>query len=149
MTTVALAVALVALLIAFFALRRAGSLQERLDRADSALYELRSVLKETNAQLDEKLNDLKLSLRRQAGEVIFRPDMTIAEAMQVHPRVSEVLASFHLGGCSHCTVSEVDTIEGACQSYGIDQNILMAALNGLVDGGTARPVKVPNVQLNF
>lgn len=149
MTTVALAVALVALLIAFFALRRAGSLQERLDRADSALYELRSALKETNAQLDEKLNDLKLSLRRQAGEVIFRPDMTIAEALQVHPRVGEVLASFHLGGCSHCAVSEVDTIEGACQSYGIDQHALMAALNSLAGGGTAGPVKVPNVQLNF
>lgn len=149
MTTVALAVALVALLIAFFALRRAGSLQERLDRADRTLYELRSALKETNTQLDEKLNDLKLSLRRQAGEVIFRPDMTIAEAMQVHPRVGEVLAAFHLGGCSHCAVSEVDTIEGACQSYGIDQNALMAALNSLAGGGTAGPVKVPNVQLNF
>ncbi len=149
MTTLALAVALVALLIAFFALRRAGSLQERLDRADSALYELRNTLRETNAQLDEKLNDLKLSLRRQAGEVIFRPDMTIAEAMQVHPRVGEILASFHLGGCSHCAVSEVDTIEGACQSYGIDQNALMAALNSLATGGTAGPVKVPNVQLSF
>lgn len=149
MTTVALAVALVALLIAFFALRRAGSLQERLDRADNALYELRSALKETNAQLDEKLNDLRLSLRRQAGEVIFRPEMTIAEAMQVHPRVSEVLASFHLGGCSHCAVSEVDTLEGACQSYGIDQNALMAALNSLASGGAVGPVKVPNVQLNF
>lgn len=149
MTIAAFAVALVALLIAFFALRRAGSLQERLDRADNALYELRSALKETNAQLDGKINDLKLSLRRHAGEVIFRPDMTIAEAMQVHPRVGEVLASFHLGGCSHCAVSEVDTIEGACQSYGIDQNALMAALNSLAGGGTTGPVKTPNIQLNF
>jgi len=149
MANVALAIALVALLVAFFALRRAGSLQERLDRADSALYELRRTLKESNAQVDEKLNDLRLSLRQQAGEVIFRPTMTIAEAMQVHPRVSEILASFHLGGCSHCVVSEVDTIEGACQSYGIDQNALMAALNSLVSGGTAGPAKVPNVQLNF
>ncbi len=149
MTVAALAIALVALLIAFFALRRAGNLQERLDRVDSALYELRSGLKETNETLDAKINDLKLSLRRQAGEVIFRPDMTIAEAMQVHPRVGEVLAAFHLGGCSHCAVSEVDTIEGACQSYGIDQKALMAALNSLADGGTTGPVKIPNVQLSF
>ncbi|MGQ9490653.1 MAG: hypothetical protein ACUVR4_10395 [Anaerolineae bacterium] len=149
MTIAALVIALIALLIAFFALRRAGSLQERLDRSDSALYELRSALKATNQQLDEKISDLKLSMRRQAGEEIFRPEMTIAEAMEVHPRVGEVLAAFHLGGCSQCAVSEVDTIEGACQSYGIDQQALMQALNGLVTGGMAWPVKTLNVQLSF
>lgn len=149
MTIAALVIALIALLIAFFALRRSGSLQERLDRSDSALYELRSALKATNQQLDEKISDLKLSMRRQAGEEIFRPEMTIAEAMEVHPRVEEVLAAFHLGGCSQCAVSEVDTIEGACQSYGIDQQALMQALNSLVTGGMAGPVKMPNVQLSF
>jgi hybrid cluster-associated redox disulfide protein len=80
-------------------------------------------------------------MRRKAGETLFTPTMTIKEAMAVHPRVDEVLASFHLGSCSNCAVSDVDTIEGACQSYGIDQAGLMAALNRLVggDGEAAKP----------
>ena len=68
--------------------------------------------------------------------------MTIAEALAVHPKVTEVLANFHLGGCSHCAVSDVDTIEGACQTYGLDEKALMAALTGLIGGGGAsRPDK--------
>ncbi len=155
MTTLALIVALVAVLVAALAFRRVSSLQERLDRTTSSIYELRGTLAEANERLDEKLGEVKLNLRRQSGEVIFSPGMTIAEAMDVHPKVREVLASFHLGGCSHCAVSDVDTLEGACQSYGIDQSALMGALNGLVSGdsggsiGPATGVKAPNVAINF
>jgi hypothetical protein len=42
------------------------------------------------------------------------------------------LADFHLGGCSNCAVSDVDTLEGACRSYGIDLESLMLALNRLL-----------------
>ncbi len=95
-------------------------------------------------------------MRRQAGELKFSPEMTIAEAMEVHPQVVQVLASFHLGGCSHCAVSDVDTIEGACQSYGIDQSALMTALNQLIDpksgaltGGSTGPIKIANMKLEI
>lgn len=148
MTIAALIVAIVALLLAFLAMRQVSALQERVERATSTLYELRSALNEANGKLDEKLNDLQFNMRRQAGETIFRPNMTIAEAMSVHPRVQEVLSSFHLGGCSSCAVSDVDTIEGACQSYGIDQRALMNALNNLTGGG-ADPVKMSNVKVSF
>jgi hybrid cluster-associated redox disulfide protein len=155
MTTLALIVALVAVLVAALAFRRVSSLQERLDRTTSSIYELRGALAEADERLDEKLSEVRLNLRQQSGEVIFTPGMTISEAIDVHPKVREVLASFHLGGCSHCAVSDVDTLEGACQSYGIDQSALMGALNGLVSGdsggsiGPATGVKAPNVAINF
>ncbi len=149
MTTAALIVALVALLAAFLAIRRASGLQERLERANSAVFELRSALNETQEQVRQQVAELRLNLRQQAGEAIFRPNMTIAEALAVHPKVNEVLANFHLGGCSHCAVSDVDTIEGACQTYGIDQKGLMAALNAIAAGGTTGPVKIPNVKLEL
>lgn len=136
MDVAALILAVLALLGAFFATRRVAGLQERLERTTSELHELRSATNGTLEELHGKLNDLRLQARRQAGQAIFDPRMTIAEAMSVHPRVVDVLASFHLGGCSHCAVSDVDTIEGACQTYGIDQAALMAALNGLVSGGS-------------
>ena len=152
MTTLALVIAALAVIVAFFALRRVGTLAERIDRTAGSIAELRSALNDTNEKLNTQLTDMRLEQRRQAGETIFSPKMTIAEAMQVHPRVSEVLASFHLAGCSHCAVSDVDTIEGACQTYGIDQVALMNALDELAggaSGGSAGPVKTPNVKVSF
>ncbi len=143
-----LVVAIGALVLAFLAVRRISGFQEQLEHTSSSLLELRGALNEANEKLEGKLNDLQLSLRRQAGETIFRPEMTIAEALEVHPKVQEVLATFHLGGCSQCAVSDVDTIQGACQSYGIDQKALMEALNGLT-GGAAGPGKAPNVKVSF
>lgn len=151
MTIAALIVAICALLIALLAMKRAGTLAERLDHAMSSLVELRGTLTAANEQMAEKLTELKLAARRQSGEALFEPKMTIAEALTVHPRVQDVLASFHLGGCSHCAVSDVDTIEGACQTYGVEQGALMAALNGLV-GGAAAPTagaKPSNVKVSF
>lgn len=149
MTTAALILALVALLAAFLAMRRASSLQERLESANRAIFELRSALNGLEERQGQQLADLQLSLRRQAGEAIFRPDMTIAEALAVHPKVNEVLASFHLGGCSQCAVSDVDTIQGACQTYGLDEKALMAALNAVISGGASGLGKTANVKLDF
>jgi hybrid cluster-associated redox disulfide protein len=78
--------------------------------------------------------------------------MTIAEALAFHPRVGEVLASFNLGSCSSCAISDVDTIEGACQTYGIDLAALMAALTRLIepgDGGAAKPIDIHKMRVNL
>ncbi len=156
MDIAALIVAVLALAGAFVATRRAASVQEKLDRTTSQLHELRSATGATIEELQGKLNDVSLQVRRQTGQPIFDPRMTISEAMAVHPKVADVLASFHLGGCSHCAVSDVDTIEGACQTYGIDQVGLMKALNGLVSGGsggssglaaTIQAARIPNVKV--
>ena len=63
----------------------------------------------------------------------FRPDMTVAEAMSMHPRVGEVFAAFHLGGCSHCGIGTVETIEQVCAAYGVDQAVLLEVLEGLME----------------
>ena len=152
MATVALIVAALALLVTYIVTRRANALDQRLSRLESSLFSLKSDIMAQREKMDEQVSDLRLAMHQQAGDLEFVPTMTIAEAMGVHPRVSEVLASFHLGGCSHCAVSDVDTIEGACQTYGIDQKALMLALNNLVsagDGGSTgpAPVKIPNVKV--
>jgi len=63
----------------------------------------------------------------------FLPEMTVAEAMAVHPRVAEVFAAFHLGGCAHCGISHVETIEQVCMAYGGDVDVLLEVLEGLVE----------------
>ena len=62
----------------------------------------------------------------------FRPDMTMAEAMVLHPKASEVFMAYHLGGCSHCGVSTVETIEQVCQAYGVEVAVLLDTLEGLM-----------------
>jgi hybrid cluster-associated redox disulfide protein len=158
MATAALIIAVLAAVGVFLAMRRIGSLQERLERTTGQVYELRSAMAAANEEREQTLNQMRLEMRRQAGEAIFDPKMTISDAMSVHPKVQEVLANFHLGGCSHCAISDVDTIEGACQSYGIDQAALMNALNGLISGDsggsagltqTVASAKLSNVKAVF
>jgi hybrid cluster-associated redox disulfide protein len=63
----------------------------------------------------------------------FKPDMPMAEAMELHPRAGEVFAAFHLGGCSHCGIAEVETIEQVCAAYGVDISTLLEVLESLFE----------------
>lgn len=69
----------------------------------------------------------------EARENYFRPDMTVADAMAMHPRVAEVFMAFHLGGCSHCGISNFETVEQVCMAYGVDVEVLLEVLEGLMD----------------
>ena len=64
---------------------------------------------------------------------LFNADMTIGEAMQLHPRAREVFAGFHLGGCSHCAVSEFETVRQVCEGYGVPVEMLISSLNSLAE----------------
>jgi hybrid cluster-associated redox disulfide protein len=63
----------------------------------------------------------------------FRADMAVAEAMAVHPRVAEVFAAFHLGGCAHCGISHYETIEQVCAAYGVEVEMLLEVLEGIME----------------
>ena len=77
----------------------------------------------------------------EANDKYFRPDMTVAEAMKMHPRVGEVFAAFHLGGCSHCGISTFETIEQVCMAYGVDVETLMEVLEDLMEKTPAEPAE--------
>ena len=67
----------------------------------------------------------------------FTLDMTIAQAMQVHPRAAEVFAAFHLGGCAHCHINQVETLDNVCMAYGLEPTELLDALEGLMEPSKA------------
>ncbi len=67
------------------------------------------------------------------GFKAFSADMTVGEAMSMHPRVSEVFAAFHLGGCSSCGISQVETVGQVCAGYGVDLDTLLEVLDGLME----------------
>lgn len=61
----------------------------------------------------------------------FHKDMTIGQALAMHPLAGQVFASFHLGGCAHCSISEEETIENVAMGYGIPLTMILDALNSL------------------
>jgi hybrid cluster-associated redox disulfide protein len=65
----------------------------------------------------------------------FTLDMKVGEAMKLHPKAQFVFASYHLGGCSHCAISEHETIEQVCYGYGIPPEDLLESLNSLFEEG--------------
>lgn len=66
-------------------------------------------------------------------QTYFHVDMPVAEAMALHPRVAEVFAAFHLGGCSHCGISHYETIGQVSMAYGVDVEVLLEVLEGLME----------------
>jgi len=62
---------------------------------------------------------------------LYNGEMTVGEAIGMHPGASMVFAAFHLGGCAHCAVSEEETIEQVCMGYGVPMDEVLQALNAL------------------
>lgn len=65
----------------------------------------------------------------------FTTAMTVEQAFRTHAGARRVFAKFHLGGCSHCAISETETIEQVSQGYGIPLPMLMDELERLFDQG--------------
>ncbi|AOP34768.1 MULTISPECIES: DUF1858 domain-containing protein [Leptospira] len=63
----------------------------------------------------------------------FYKEMTVGEAMSVHPEAGLVFSSYHLGGCSHCSINELETIEQVCMGYGVEVEVLVESLNNLLE----------------
>ena len=65
----------------------------------------------------------------------FSKEMTVDEAFKTHAGARRVFARFHLGGCSHCAISERETIEQVSEGYGIPLPMLMEELEKLFEQG--------------
>jgi hybrid cluster-associated redox disulfide protein len=61
----------------------------------------------------------------------FTPEMTVGQALAIHPDAGMIFSSYHLGGCSHCAISEDEVLSDICMSYGIPLEDFMADLNSL------------------
>ncbi|MCB1201466.1 MAG: disulfide oxidoreductase [Leptospiraceae bacterium] len=70
---------------------------------------------------------------QQDTNVEFHGDMSVGEALRVHPEAGLVLASYHLGGCSHCGINEYETLSQVCMGYGVPLDALLASLNSLLE----------------
>ena len=154
---VALAVAAVALGFVWKLNGELATATRRLDRYNKALFDANDEIRRLREGVEEDVAHLRVALRQQQGATAFTPEMTVREVLMVHPQAEQVLASFHLGGCSHCAVEPGDRLVDACQEHGVDLQALVGNLNLLTQGsqqsgggnGAPQLVKLPNVALEF
>jgi hypothetical protein len=134
--------------------RRTRDLEIRLDNLRTSHSRLASHSRERLETLERDLISMRHQLRLlQRDGKLFQPDLTIEQALELDPRAADVLAAFHIGGCSSCAVSPTDTLEHAATANGQDAVQLLAVLNrlGADQGGAvlAELERRPNVQLSL
>lgn len=150
----ALLIALVALGYAWKLHRELDSARERLDRYNRSLFKVEEAIRTLRAELEDATTRLHVEMLRRSGAAQFSPQMTVREATLLHPQAQQILAGFHLGGCSSCAVEPDETLAELCASRGVNETELLANLNQLLNGGAngdsqPRLVKVPNVHLDL
>ena len=63
----------------------------------------------------------------------FSPDMTVGEALAFHPAARWVFAAYHIGGCTHCAMSDEETLSELATGYELPLDKLLRDLNSLLD----------------
>ena len=145
----ALLVALGALGYTWLQSRTLDTINRRLDRYNKALFDAGDEIRSLREQLDATAAQLRIEIKKQSGQAIFTPDMSVKEAQMAHPNAQRVMASLHLGGCSTCAE---DSLSKATRDHGVDLNLLLTHLNQLAANealGLQDLPKAPNVQLEF
>lgn len=162
----ALWIALLALVVAAAALIYGWRLQQeneklrgRLDRYNRTLFATENDVRALHDELAERTAVLQAEMMQRTGTTRFTPDMTARTALLLHPQVNQILAGFHLGGCSSCAIEPDETLAQICTERGIEVDTLMDNLNMLVanvatpqsNGHVAAPtlVKLPNMTLEI
>jgi hybrid cluster-associated redox disulfide protein len=133
-TVLSVLIACAALSIAMITFFRQRFLRDTLRDAQRRLYLAQTRLNELESTVQKEQQVRRSLMRQQSGGPLFEPSMKIAEALAIDPRIRDVLAQFHLGGCSSCAINEEHTIEQAAMSYGVDLDRLMAALTTFSNG---------------
>lgn len=67
----------------------------------------------------------------------FDKKMSIIEALKKHPRARDVFIKYGLG-CLACMGAMVESVESGARMHGIDPDLLVADLNGLLAEGKDR-----------
>ena len=154
---IALAVAAVAMGFVWKLNSELAVATRRLDRYNKALFDANDEIRRLREGVEEDVAALRVAMRQQGGALEFTPDMTIREVLMAHPQAEQILAGFHLGGCSHCAVEPGERLADACREHGVDLQVVVGNLNLLTQGhqqvgngnGAPQLVKIPNVALEF
>lgn len=116
--------------------RRLKNLETRLDRINDRLYAWGGESRKAYENLEGRLKELEFEERKKSGKIRISGDLLISDLLEIHPRMAEVLAGFHLGGCSSCRISRTETLAQAASSYGLDLESIVAEIERFLENPT-------------
>lgn len=151
----ALALALIGILMAWGATRKNKDLRERIAQTNSRIYNLRREILESQEKAEQERMLLKFELLKLQGDLQITAETKIGEVAAMHPQAQQVLAGFHLGGCSSCFVDDSQSLSEAAAVNGRELEPILMALNALIAengaNGAALPeqLKTPNIELHI
>ena len=155
-TYIALLLSVIAVFIGWNANKKHKELKERLAQTNSRVYHLRREIEDKLEAAHKEHLKLKFELLKLSGKLEITPEMKIEEVIASPPQAQQILAGFHLGGCSSCLVDDNQTLGEAVAVNGRELEPVLVALNTLVaenghGNGTLSPeqIKTPNVQFQF
>jgi TolA-binding protein len=156
LTYIALALGLIGMVLAWSANRKNKDLKERIAQINSRVYNLRREIQEAQAAAAQERTALKFEILKLQGNLQVTPEMQIGQITAIHPQAGQVLAGFHLGGCSSCMVDDTQSLAEAAAINGRDMEPILVALNTLVaesengyDRVPAQQFKTPNIELQM
>lgn len=156
LTIVALFIALAALIYAWLLRQDLDKATRRLDRYNRALYDASDQIRKLEESQAATAAELRAAIARSSGTAAFRPSMSVRESYALHPQAQEILAAYHMGGCSSCAVEMDDTIAQVCANAGVEVNQVIRDLNALLAGQSnnghangLHRVKLPNLSLEL
>lgn len=130
---------------AFLAGQRAKAAQLKAEQMNDRLYSWGSETRTMMAELTKQIKRLDFELKRQAGEIVVTPGMRIADILAIHPRMKEVLAGLHLGGCSSCATSDEETLAATAASNGRDLEAILSEIRRFLESpDTYQPTLKPD-----
>ncbi len=157
MEYIALVLGLIGIFMAWNANRKNKELRERIAQTNSRIYNMRREVQEAQEKAEQERMTLKFENLKLQGNLKVTHETKIGEVMAMHPQAQQVLAGFHLGGCSSCLVDDKQSLAEAAVVNGRELEPMLLALNTLVTengaegNGTVSPesFKAPNIQLHI
>ena len=62
----------------------------------------------------------------------FDANMTVGQALELHPDARWVFAAYHVGGCNGCSQVETETLRELADGYRLPLEQFLADLNSLL-----------------
>ncbi len=69
-----------------------------------------------------------------AATQAFEAEMTVSEALALHPSARWVFAAYQLSGCAQCESSPEETLAEVAEGYRFDLSNFLRDLNSLLGG---------------
>lgn len=134
LTTTLLAILVMGLGGACFLLwQKMKAIRQRLETLNDRLYSWGAETRSMMEEMRKHIRRLDFELRRQAGQIEVTQDMRIADLLALHPRMKEVLAVLHKGGCSSSASGEQETLAAGAASLGLDVSAILEEIRRFIE----------------